>query len=107
MDNLGGQDFNVLLKGYLDESLNPEDWNLLSNWQQNPKICCCCSSPSKKIYQPARLLISRVLNSQSMHGENWRGETGNAPRVMRSGRFYRITVAASICLIFILGAAYF
>ena len=106
MDNLGRQDFNVLLKGYLDESLNPEDLESFLQLAAKPENMLLLQQSIEKDLSTGTADLTSA--EQSKHA--WRKlerKLETAPRVMRSGRFYRITVAASICLIFILGAAYF
>jgi transmembrane sensor len=106
MDKQGEQDFNVLLKGYLDESLNPEDLESFLQLAGKPENMLLLQQSIEKDLSSG----TADLTSAEQSKDAWRKlemKLETAPRGIRSGRFYRITIAASICLIFILGANYF
>ena len=106
MDKRGEQDFNVLLKGYLDESLNPEDLESFLQLAGKPENMLLFQQFVEKDLSTG----AADLTSAEQSKDAWRKlekKLETAPRRIRSGRFYRITVAASICLIFILAAGYF
>jgi transmembrane sensor len=106
MDKPGEQDFNVLLKGYLDESLNPEDLESFLELAGKPENMLLLQQSIEKDLSTG----TADLTSAEQSKDAWRNlekKLETAPRILRSGRFYRITAAASICLIFILGASYF
>ena len=106
MDNRGGQDFNVLLKGYLEESLTPADLETFLALASKPEnILLLQQSFEKDLYND-----TADLTNQEQKNKAWTKLNANLEmdhRHIPVRRFYRTLVAASVLLICILGTAYF
>jgi transmembrane sensor len=106
MDNRGGQDFNVLLKGYLEESLTPADLEtFLALASKAENVLLLQQSFEKDLYNNTADLTNQEQKNEAWTKLNANLEMGH--RHMPVRRFYRPWVAASVLLICILGAAYF
>lgn len=106
MDNLGEQDFYVLLKGYLEESLSPADLEIFLSEAARPENILLLQQSFKKDLEND----PPDLSSPGQAAQAWsslRAKLETDRRTIRPRRFSVIWVAASVGLLCILGAAYF
>ncbi len=105
MDKLEELDFKVLLKGYLDESLSPGDLEAFLRMAAKPEyILMMQLSFEKDLLTDAQDLTNVEQSKDSWSRLEAKLETPQ--HSVRSGRFNRIVVAASVCLLCVLGALY-
>ena len=77
MDNPGEQDFNVLLKGYLDESLNPEDLESFLQLAAKPENMLLLQQSIEKDLSTG----TADLTSAEQSKDAWRKLEGNWKRL--------------------------
>ena len=106
MEHRDELDFNVLLKGYLEESLSPADLEAFLVLAGKPENILLLQQSFEKDLQNDRA----DLISPEQTGESWtklHARLDSDHRIVPIRRFSRYWIAASVFLLCILGAAYF
>jgi transmembrane sensor len=106
MDKQDDRDFNVLLKGYLDESLSPEDLETFLRLAAKPEYMLLLQQSFEKDLKNN----TADLSSQGQATDSWsklNAKLKTDHRFIRPRRFYMGWAVAAASVLCILAAAYF